>query len=181
LKTIKFVVAGHSAFAAFPIAIKRSNVTDEWRDASDSRNQEVVSAAAAEVKGEAPLSDFAAQEGVAYAESVQIRSEAAIGDEFEEKLKKFFVRGGNDGVGAFNALAVAFESKSGVLAGTEFERAPGVEVQEPQVRGKIATLENASMKMFVSGRGHVHPSPLVQSYLTTKAKRAETRLEPRGT
>jgi hypothetical protein len=135
----------------------------------------VLGAATAQVERETAFGDFAAQKSVAHAESVEIRREPAVGDEFKKKFEKLFIRGGNDGVGALDALAVAFESESGVLAGTEFERATGIEAQEPQVRGKIATLENASMKMFVSGRGHVHPSTRAQSYLTTKVKRAERR------
>jgi len=176
LKTIKLVAAGHGAVAAFPVAIKRSNVADKRRDAGDGGNQEVVGAAAAQVERETALSDSAAQKSVAYAESVEIRREPAVGNEFKKKFEKLFIRGGNDRVGALDALAVAFESESGVLAGTEFERDAGIEAQEPQVRGKIATFENASMKMLISsGRGHVHPSTRAQSYLTTKAKRAERR------
>jgi hypothetical protein len=138
----------------------------------------VVGAAAAEVEGKTAFGNFAAEEGAAYAESVEIRREGAVGDEFEKKFEKFFVRGGNDGVGAFGALAVAFESEGGVLASAEFERAAEIETEKPQVRGKVSAFENASEKMFLSGREHVNPSARAQNHLNTKAKHAETRSAP---
>ena len=53
--------AGHGTGAIFPIAIERAHVADERSDAGDRGNEQMVSAATAQIQQEAALGDFAAE------------------------------------------------------------------------------------------------------------------------
>src|SRR5262249_35029122 len=74
----------------------------------------------------------------------------ALGDEFNEEFEAFFVRRGNDGVGAFDSFSVVIHAKGGVLAGFEAERAAGVNANQPQVFAQILSLENFCDVVFVA-------------------------------
>ena len=72
----------------FQSAIQRAHVTDNGdAHASDGGEKQMIGAATFQVEGEATLGNFAAEEGVADLEMIELGSEVALGHQFDEKFE----------------------------------------------------------------------------------------------
>ena len=149
LETEKPVFSARRTRATFPIAIERARVADERGDAGNGRNKQVVRVAGLQIQQEAALSDFAAEQRVPRLQLEKTGRQATVGDELDKELKRLFVRGGNQRVGALGSSAIVLEAESGVLSRAVFEWSAGINAQNAQVLRKVAAIENSRGVVFI--------------------------------
>src|SRR4029077_10923256 len=129
----EFVLARHRAIAGFPVFVQSAYVTHEGCDTGDGGEKKMMGAATFQIQSKTALGDLAAEHGVADFEFVEMRSKCAPRNEFYEKLETFFVRGGDNRIGALDALAFMLQAEGGVLSGLKSKRAAGINANQPQI------------------------------------------------
>src|SRR5579871_673639 len=122
----------------------------------------MVGASASQIECEAAFRDFAAKQGIAGFEFVEVWGELAMRHKLDEKFEGLFVRGRNNGVGALDALVFVVDTQRGVLTGFEGERAAGIHAKQPQILRQILALEYASCEVSLGGQSHACNHPLLR-------------------
>ena len=115
---------------------------------------------ALQIESEAALSKAPEIEGIIRLEDVEERSELTGGNVLDEKFEGTLIRRGNDGVGAFDAFAVAIDTEGGVLTGLVVIRAARIDFEDEKIFGDLAAFHDACrQKLF---RWCIQASPLTK-------------------
>ena len=144
----KAMFAGHGCATFFPVLIQRADVTDVGSVSGDGGDEQMIFTAAAEVEGEAALGETAEEQRGVFIHFVKERRKFAFRDTLNKKFENRFVRRRGNGVGAFEAFIAEFDTEGGVLAGKISEGRTGIDIQDEEVFGDLAPIENAGGKEF---------------------------------
>jgi hypothetical protein len=147
------MLSGHGRAALLPILINRADIADVRRDTGDGGKQEMIFAAAAKIEREAAFGEAAKKQRGADMHGVEEGRKFAVGDAFDEEFQGGFIGGGADGVGALDALVTfEFDAEGGVLSGKKGKRSAGIDFQDEEVFGDVATIEDfCGMEFFRIG------------------------------
>ena len=143
------MLAWHGCATLFPILIKRAYVADIGSDSGDGGEEEMIFAAAAQVKSKAAFGETPEKERSVFRHFVKDRRKFALGDALDEEFEHGFVRRGGDGIGTLEALVAEFDAEGGVLAGEICVRPAGIDFQDEEVFGDFAAIKDTGLMKFV--------------------------------
>jgi len=146
------MLAWHRRAALLPVLIYGAGVADIGGDAGDRCEEEMILAAAAEIEGEAALSEATEEQRGAGVHGVKERRKFPPGYSFDEKFQDWLIRRRADGISALNGLFVELNAEGCVLPGQEGEGRTGVDFQDEKILCDFAAFEDAGGKKF-SGIG----------------------------
>ena len=136
-----------------------------------------------QIERKSTLGDLAAQR-VALLQLVEMGRQRALWHQLNEKLERFFIRRGHDGVRPFDTLVAKINAERCILSRLKLEWPSGVHTNPPQVFRKIPPLNDRRRIVFVGRRNHpCPPLPILSSHphspkpLATRFVRADDRAE----
>src|SRR5205085_418012 len=164
LKAEEFVFVRQGSGTVFPITIDRAHVANEGSDTGHGANQQMIFAAAAQVDQETALRNFAAEERVTGLQLEKTWSQAAAGNQLDKKFERVLVRRRDHGVRTLGSNAVAFDAERGVLSSTVCKGAAGIHMQDAQILGDVAAIEDSRLVIFVRRNGHLPCFPAMLGF-----------------